>query len=353
MSLFTPLILRGVTFRNRIGISPMCMYSSENGFANDWHLAHLGARAIGGAGMVMAEATAVVPEGRITPRDLGLWDDAHTEPLARVARFIESQGAVSAIQLAHAGRKAGTYWPWSGKSGSVPIEEGGWETVGPTPVAFSERLTAPREMTQADIDGVVQAWADATRRSREAGFRVVEIHAAHGYLLHQFLSPLSNDRTDGYGGSYENRTRLVREVTQAVRKEWPDELPLFLRVSASDWVEGGWDIDQTVRLSQELKPMGIDLVDCSSGGATMTAQIPAEPGYQVPFAAAVRQAGVPSAAVGLITDPHQADAIVAEGKADMVLLARASLRDPHWPHRAAKALGVHIPWPDQYDRARD
>jgi 2,4-dienoyl-CoA reductase-like NADH-dependent reductase (Old Yellow Enzyme family) len=349
--LFQPLTLRSVTLRNRIGISPMCMYSSIDGYANDWHLMHLGVRAAGGAGIVIAEATAVQPEGRITANDLGIWKDDHIPALKRVADFVREYGAVPAIQLAHAGRKAGSRRPWQ-RSYGAPLDDTTWQTLAPSAVAFSETSPTPREMTRDDIEATVRAFAEATRRSLEAGFSVVEIHAAHGYLLHQFLSPLSNHRTDEYGGSFEGRTRLVREVVRATREVWPAELPLFLRVSATDYVEGGWTLEDTVRLSQELLPLGVDLVDCSSGGAVPGASIPVGPGYQVPFAQAVREAGVPSAAVGLITEPAQAEAIVAEGKADLVLLARASLRDPHWPLRAAAELGGEVEWAGQYERAK-
>ncbi|MGV3618726.1 MAG: NADH:flavin oxidoreductase/NADH oxidase [Fimbriimonas sp.] len=350
--LFSPLTLRGVTFRNRVGIAPMCMYSSIDGYATDFHLMHLGARAVGGAGVVIAEATAVTAEGRISGNDLGIWSDDHVPGLRRVAQFVEAQGAVAAIQLAHAGRKAGTLRPWE-RPNQVPKDPGGWEPVGPSAIPFNERHRTPRELDEAGIAEVVAAFGAATRRSREAGFRVVEIHAAHGYLLHQFLSPLSNHRTDGYGGSFENRTRIVREVLAAVRAEWPDELPVFVRFSATDYVEGGWDLEQTVRLAQELQPLGVDLADLSSGGAVPAAPPSVGPGYQVPFAAAVKAAGVPSAAVGLITEPEQAEEIVATGQADMVLLARASLREPHWPLRAAKVLGGEVEWAGQYERARD
>lgn len=330
----------------------MCMYSSVEGYANDWHLMHLGSRAAGGAGMVMAEATSVVPEGRITANDLGIWSDDHVLGLRRVAEFIEAQGAAPAIQLAHAGRKAGSKRPWD-RPNQAPIDDSNWETVAPSPVSFSEKLSVPRELSVDEISGIVDAFQAGARRSLDAGFRMVEIHAAHGYLLHQFLSPLSNLRTDEFGGSYDGRTKIVREVVIAIRKVWPAELPLLIRFSATDYVEGGWDLEQTVRLSQELAGLGVDLVDCSSGGAVpaLGSTVPVGPGYQVPFAAAVKAAGVPSAAVGLITEPAQAETIIATGQADMALLARASLRDPHWPIHAAKVLGAPIPWPGQYERA--
>lgn len=350
--LFSPLKLRDVTLRNRIGISPMCMYSSTEGFANDWHLMHLGSRAAGGAAIVIAEATAVVPQGRITANDLGIWSDDHVAGLRKVTEFVEAQGAVAAIQLAHAGRKAGSRRPWD-RPGQVPLDASRWEPVGPTAEAFSEKTAVPEELSLAGIEAILQAFREGARRALLAGFRAVEIHAAHGYLLHQFLSPLSNKRSDVYGGDFAGRTRIVREVVNAIRTEWPPELPLLIRVSATDYVEGGWDLAQTVQLSKELVPLGVDLVDCSSGGAVpaLGSTVPVGPGYQVPFAVAVRNAGIPSAAVGLITDPAQAETIIATGQADLVLLGRESLRDPHWPIRAAKALGAEVPWPGQYERA--
>jgi 2,4-dienoyl-CoA reductase-like NADH-dependent reductase (Old Yellow Enzyme family) len=351
--LFDPVALRGLTLRNRVAVSPMCQYSSDDGFANDWHLVHLGARAVGGAGLVLLEATAVVPEGRISPRDLGLWDDAHVDGLARVVRFIDAQGSVAGIQLAHAGRKASTQVPWLGRA-AVPPAEGGWEVVAPSAVPFSAEYPRPRAMDADEVRGVVAAFADAARRARRAGFRVVELHAAHGYLLHEFLSPLSNRRTDAYGGSFDNRARLTLEVAEAVRAEWPAELPLFARVSATDWAEGGWDEAETVELARRLRALGVDLVDCSTGGLVSGTRIPVGPGYQVRFAERVRrEAGVATGAVGLITTPEQADAVVRDGQADLVLLARQLLRDPHWPLRAAKALGTPMPWPVQYERAAD
>ncbi len=350
--LFDPLTIRGVTFPNRIFVSPMCEYSSSDGFANDWHLVHLGGRAVGGAGLVFTEATAVAPEGRISPEDLGIWKDAHIEMLARIVRFMHEQGSVSGIQLAHAGRKASTYRPWSG-SGEVPAPQGGWpDVLAPTAVKFSENYPQPREMSHADIERVTNAFAKAAERALTAGFRVVEIHAAHGYLLHEFLSPLSNTRTDNYGGSFENRTRLLREATTAVRRVWPDALPLFVRISATDWTEGGWDIEQSVELARQLKPLGVDFIDCSSGGNVATAKIPLGPGYQVPFAERVRKgADILTGAVGLITEAAQAEQIVASGQADAVLIARELLRDPYFPMRAAGELGQEITWPAQYLRA--
>jgi 2,4-dienoyl-CoA reductase-like NADH-dependent reductase (Old Yellow Enzyme family) len=352
MHLFEPLRLRGVTLRNRIGVSPMCQYSSVDGFSSDWHLVHLGARAVGGAGLVLTEAAAVLPEGRISPHDLGLWKDEHVAGLARIAAFVRAQGAAPGVQLAHAGRKASVRRPWEG-GGPLPPGEGGWVPVGPSGAPFSPEHTTPAPLDAAGLAAVVEAFAAAAARALAAGFEVVEVHAAHGYLLHELLSPLVNDRRDGYGGSFEGRTRLLREVVEAVRRVWPERLPLLVRVSASDWVEGGWTPDDTVELARALVPLGVDLLDCSSGGAVPRVKIPVEPGYQVPFAARVRrEAGLASAAVGMITEPAQADAIVREGQADLVLLARELLRDPHWPLRAARALGHDVAWPAQYDQAK-
>jgi len=351
--LYDLLTLRGVTFRNRIGVSPMCQYSSEDGFASDWHLVHLGSRAVGGAGLVMAEATAVTPDARISPFDLGLWSDAHIPMLARITTFIDAHGAVPGIQLAHAGRKASTSVPWAGE-GPVAEADGGWSPIwAPSPIAFTDGWQVPRELSPAGIGDVVAAFAAAARRACDAGFRVIEIHAAHGYLLHEFLSPLSNHRTDAYGGSFENRTRIVREVVEAVRREWPERYPLFVRISATDWTEGGWDLEQSIGLARLLRRLGVDLIDCSSGGNVRGAKIPLGPGYQVPFAERVRrEAEIATAAVGLITEPAQADAIVVEGQADLVLLARQLLREPHFPLHAARTLGQDGPWPKQYLRAR-
>jgi 2,4-dienoyl-CoA reductase-like NADH-dependent reductase (Old Yellow Enzyme family) len=352
--LFEPLTLRSVTLRNRIGVSPMCQYSSEDGFATDWHLVHLGARATGGAGLVMMEATAVTPEGRITPADAGIWSDAHIDALRRVTRYIEEQGAVPAIQIAHAGRKASHQSPWLGGA-DLPPAQGGWETVGPSAIAFSDKMRPPRALTKAEIEAHVRAFADGARRAKAAGFKLIEIHAAHGYLLHSFLSPLSNKRTDEYGGDFERRTRFLLETVHAVRAAIGDELPLAVRLSATDWVEGGWTGEDTVALARLLKAASVDLVDCSTGGNVADAKIPVAPGYQVPFADAVRnEAGVASAAVGLITEAKQAEAIVREGRADVVLLARELLRDPYWPLQAALELGVkgaEFPVPKQYKRA--
>lgn len=357
--LFTPITLRSISMRNRIGVAPMCQYSSVDGFANDWHLVHLGSRAVGGVGLVIAEATAVLPEGRISPHDLGIWDDAHVDGLARVAGFIREQGSVPAIQLAHAGRKASVRRPWDGP-GPVPSEQGGWVTVGPSAVPFGEH-PAPLALDQGGIERVIDAFKAAARRAHRAGFQAVEIHAAHGYLLHEFLSPVSNHRTDAYGGSFENRTRLLLEVVEAVRQVWPDELPLFVRVSATDWLEEqesrmaeSWTADQTVALARELARRGVDVIDASSGGIQAGITVPAAPGYQVPYAARIRaEAGIPSAAVGLITEPEQAESILRNGQADIILLGRELLRNPYWPLQAAEALGAHIDyWPPQYLRSR-
>ena len=349
--LFSPLQLRSVSFRNRIGVSPMCQYSSHDGFATDWHLVHLGSRAQGGAGLVIAEASAVLAEGRISSGDLGIWKDAHIPALERIVEFIHDQGALAAIQLAHAGRKASMSVPFAGERLLAP-SEGGWQPVAPSALAFSADYALPQALDAAGIANVVEAFAGAARRAFKAGFDVVEIHAAHGYLLHQFLSPLANLRTDAYGGSFENRVRLALEVVDAVRAVWPAKLPLFVRISATDWAEGGWSIDESVQLAGLLREHGVDLVDVSSGGQIPNARIPVGPGFQVQFAARIRrEAGIPTAAVGLITDPEQADTIVAQGEADLVLLAREMLRDPYWPLHAAAALGEPASWPEQYLRA--
>jgi 2,4-dienoyl-CoA reductase-like NADH-dependent reductase (Old Yellow Enzyme family) len=350
--LFSSLKLRGVTFRNRVFVSPMCQYSSNDGLPTDWHLVHLGSRAVGGAALVMVEATAVCPEGRISPFDSGLWSDQHAKAFRRITAFVKEQGAVPGVQLAHAGRKASTRRPWQG-GGPVATEEGGWQTVAPSPLPFAEGYPAPRELTVAEIEGIRGYFAAAARRAVEAGFEVVELHMAHGYLLHQFLSPLTNKRTDGYGGSSENRMRVPLEVAREVRGAWPEHLPLFVRISATDWVEGGWNLEGSVELARSFKDAGVDLVDCSSGGIVPGARVPLGPGYQTPFAAAIRrEAGIATGAVGMITQPVQAEQIVATGQADAVLLAREMLRDPYWPLRAAHALDAEAPWPAQYLRAK-
>lgn len=352
-ALFEPLSLRGVTFPNRIAVSPMCQYMALEGCASEWHLVHYGGLAQGGAGLVLLEATAVRPEGRISPADLGLWEDEQTAGLAQVAAFVAGQGSVPGIQLAHAGRKASVAPPWEGRNGTLGAAEGGWPVIGPSPIPFDTGYAEPAAMTEEDLADLVQAFARATGRAAEAGFQVVEIHAAHGYLLHQFLSPLSNQRMDGYGGDFEGRTRLLREVVAAVRECWPEELPLLVRLSATDWADGAcWDVDQSIRLARLLGEMGVDLVDVSSGGMLPAAAIPVRPDYQVPFAARIRaEAEIPTAAVGLITEAAQAEAIVAHGQADLVLLGRELLRHPRWPLAAASQLGAQVPWPLPYARA--
>src|SRR5271157_3809219 len=350
-NLFTPLTVRGVTFRNRIAVSPMCQYSSVDGLDSDWHLVHLGSRAVGGAGLVMTEATAVEARGRISPSDAGIWKDEHIAPLARIARFLRDHGAVAGIQLAHAGRKASTRRPWEG-GGSIPEPAGGWPTVAPSAVPFQPQDPAPAELSHSEMRSIVDAFVAAEQRALRAGFQVVEIHAAHGYLIHEFLSPLSNRRTDEYGGAFENRIRFALEVVQAVRGAWPLNLPLFLRISATDWVEGGWTPGESVELARRVQSLGVDLIDCSSGGSAANAKVPLAPLYQVPFAERIRrEAGILTGAVGLITTPRQADEIIRSQKADLVLLAREFLRDPYFPLHAASALGAEAAPPVQYLRA--
>jgi 2,4-dienoyl-CoA reductase-like NADH-dependent reductase (Old Yellow Enzyme family) len=352
--LFEPLTLRGTTFRNRAWLSPMCQYScfARDGVPTDWHLSHLGARAAGGFGLVLTEAAAVSPEGRISPEDAGLWDDAQQEAWSRITRHLRDLGAVPGVQLAHAGRKGSTWSPFSGRDGSVPEAEGGWTTVAPSAVAF-EGYATPHELTVEEIAGVVADFRASAARADAAGFEVVEVHAAHGYLLHEFLSPLSNTRTDAYGGSFEGRSRVVVEVVDAVREVWPQDKPLLVRFSATDWTEGGWDTGETARLAGLLADHGVDLVDVSTGGNVL-ADIPAGPGYQVRHARRVREEGkVPVGAVGLITDPLQAETVLVDGAADVVLLARAAIREPSWPLRAAHELHVapeDAPYPQQYAR---
>ena len=350
--LFDTLALRDVTLKNRIAVSPMCQYSSVDGFANDWHFVHLGSRAVGGAALVFTEATAVLPEGRISPQDLGIWCDAHVEPLARIVHFLHQQGSEAGMQLAHAGRKASTRRPWEG-AGKLTEDEGGWTKVmAPSAIPFASNYPEPRELTGDGIREITEAFAGAAGRALEAGFRVLEIHAAHGYLLQEFLSPLSNHRQDQYGGALENRTRLLREVVGAIRARWPEKLPLLVRISSTDWHEGGWDLEQSVELARQLKPLGVDLIDCSSGGNLAAARIPFSPGYQTPFAARIRcAAGIPTGAVGLITSAAQADHIIGTGQADLVIMARELLRDPYFPLRAARKLGRKTSWPAQYLRA--
>ena len=351
--LFSPLQIKSITLKNRIAISPMCQYSSADGFANDWHLAHLGSRATGGAALIIQEATAVSPEGRISPSDMGLWKDEHIEKLKSINTFIVSQNAVPAIQLAHAGRKASVSEPWNGNK-KLNDAEGGWQTVAPSAIPYhDDEPFKPVALDKLGIQKVISDFKAATKRAVQAGFQVVEIHAAHGYLLHQFLSPLSNNRTDEYGGSFENRIRLTLEVLESVQSEWPENLPLFVRISATDWADGGWNIEESVQLSKILKERGVDLIDVSSGGLVSHQKIPVEPSYQVPFAEKIKQeTGILTGAVGLITNAKQAEAIIMDEKADLVLFARASLRDPNLPLHFAASLGVDIAWPKQYDRAK-
>ena len=352
--LFAPFTLRSVTLRNRVGVSPMCQYSAADGLANDWHLVHYGSRAIGGAGLVMVEATGISPDGRITPGCMGLWSEAHIEPLARVAGLVKKHGAVPGIQIGHAGRKASAALPWNGGA-HLSEAQGGWLTIAPSALAFGGDLPkVPHAMTETDILRVRNDFVATAKRALAAGFQWLELHAAHGYLLNEFLSPLTNRRTDQYGGSFENRTRLLRDTARSVRTIWPDHLPLAVRISAIDWMEGGWDIGQSIELAKLLKAEGVDLIDCSSGGLVPDAKIKVEPGYQVPFAEQVRHgANIATAAVGFITEAKQADDIITQGKADIVLLARQFLRDPYWPAHAAKALGHadRVPPPNQYARA--
>jgi 2,4-dienoyl-CoA reductase-like NADH-dependent reductase (Old Yellow Enzyme family) len=355
--LFSPLQIGSLTLSNRIVVSPMCEYSSEDGFASDWHLVHLGSRAVGGAGLVFTEATAVVPEGRISPQDLGLWKDEHIATLARITAFLHSQGAHAGIQLAHAGRKASTYRPWSGE-GVIGPENGGWANVlAPSAIPFAPNYPQPQELDRAGIAAITQAFRTAAVRADKAGFDIIEIHAAHGYLLHEFLSPISNRRSDEYGGSFENRTRLLLEIVAAVREVWSSERPLFVRISATDWVEksgaeGGWDLPQSVQLAALLRNRGVDLIDVSSGGNVLGAAMTLGPGYQTPFSEAIRtQTGILTGTVGLITDPAQAAHILRTGQADLVFIAREFLRDPYWPLHAATALGESASWPVQYLRA--
>jgi 2,4-dienoyl-CoA reductase-like NADH-dependent reductase (Old Yellow Enzyme family) len=352
MSLFAPLSIRDLRLRNRIAVSPMCQYCSTDGLVNDWHFVHLGSRAVGGAALVMTEASAIVPEGRISPKDLGIWKDDHIEGLARIAHFLAQHGAVPGMQIAHAGRKASTAEPWRGGH-ALEEGDGGWRPIyGPSPIPFDGKSPVPQELTLDQIARLVECFAAAADRVLQAGFQVLELHAAHGYLLHEFLSPLANRRNDIYGGSFEGRIRLICEVAGAVRKRWPERLPLFVRLSCVDWVEGGWTLEDTVALARRLKALGVDLIDCSSGAIVPGITIPLGAGYQVPFAERVRQeAQIMTGAVGLITAPAQADTIIRSGQADLVLLARQMLRDPYWPLRAARELGQEAPRPNQYLRA--
>lgn len=350
--LFTPLQIRSLTLRNRIFVAPMCQYSCHDGLPDDWHLVHLGSRAVGGAALVMAEATAVTAEGRISPGDCGLWNDAQAEAYAPITRFIKKQGAVPAIQLGHAGRKASVQPPWLG-GGAIAVTDGGWQTCAPSPIPFCPDSSEPRELTADNLERICTSFAESARRALQAGFQVVEVHMAHGYLLHQFLSPLSNRRDDNYGGSLENRMRFPLQVARRVRELWPQNLPVLVRISATDWVDGGWDLDQSVELCRQLKEIGIDLIDCSSAGLVPDAVIPVGPGFQVPLAAKIRrEVGIVTGTVGLITAPVQAEQIVATGLADVVFLARELLRDPYWPMRAAQVLKAEHVWPVQYERAK-
>jgi 2,4-dienoyl-CoA reductase-like NADH-dependent reductase (Old Yellow Enzyme family) len=352
-SLIDPIKIRGISLRSRIALAPMCQYSAIDGQANDWHLVHLGSRAVGGAALVMAEATAVARIGRITPGDLGIWDDAHIAPLARIARFIESHGAVPGIQLAHAGRKGTKDAPWRG-SGLLPPNEGGWQVVGASPFPFDEKWATPTELDARGIDGVVAAFEAAARRALAAGFKIIEIHSAHGYLFHQFLSPISNRRNDDYGGSLENRARLLTRVVARIRAAIPNDMPLFVRISATDWIDGepSWDVDQSVALARLVKGAGVDLIDTSSGGSALRQKPQIGKAYQAPFARQIRaEAGIMTGAVGLITEPEQANQLIAESYADLVFIGRAFLRDPYWGLHAQQALGAKVHWPDQYGYA--
>lgn len=352
IDLLSPLTVEGVTFRNRIAVSPMCQYWAKKGVASDWHLVHLGSRAVGGAGLVMVEATAVSPEGRITPGDLGIWDDHHIEPLARIVRFLESQNTVPGIQLAHAGRKGSCAPPFDGGGQLGPGEQGGWPVFAPSPKPFRDTDAPPIDMTHHQIDQVIESFVMATRRALEAGFQIIELHMAHGYLLHSFLSPLSNTRTDHYGGSLENRFRLPLQVVTAVKAKLPSWSPLFVKISATDWVEGGWDLEQSVSFGKALCKSGVKMIDASSGGLVPYAKIPTSRNYQVPFAATIRrESGTGTAAVGLISDPHQANEIITSGSADLVFIGRESLRDPYWPIHAHQVLRGEAHWPTPYGYA--
>lgn len=350
--LFTPLKIKSVEIKNRITVSSMCMYSSIEGYANNWHLVHLGSRAVGGAGLVMTEATAVSPEGRISPDDLGIWKDEHIPKLKEIADFVEGQDSCLGIQLAHAGRKASNLSPWKGRK-NIPPADGGWQTVAPNDLKFSESDTLPKALDKAGIQKVIDDFKSAAQRALQAGFKVAEIHAAHGYLIHQFLSPLSNKRNDEYGGSFENRIRLLMEITDAINEVWPKTLPLFMRISASDWVDGGWDLEQTVELAKLLKTKGVDLIDCSSGGLLPDVKIPVEKGYQVHFAEKIKkETGMMTGAVGLITKANEAEEILQQNRADLILIAREMLRNPYFPMYAAHELNYDLKWPNQYERGK-
>lgn len=351
-NLFSPLKIKNIELKNRIIVSPMCQYSSEDGFANDWHLVHLGSRAVGGAALVITEATAVSPEGRISPKDLGIWKDEHIPFLKRITTFIEQQGSIPGIQLAHAGRKSSQLPPWEG-SKEISIADGGWQTIAPSAVAFKEGMIVPQEMSVPEIKATVQQFRDAALRAKKAGFRVIELHGAHGYLINEFLSPESNKRTDEYGGSFDNRMRFLYEIIESVRTVWPEENPLFLRISATDWKDGAWTVDDSIHLAEILRSKTIDLIDCSTGGNVSGVKIPLKPLYQVEFAESIKKAaGILTGAVGLITTPEEAYDIIEANKADVVLLAREMLRDPYFPLHAATKLRAEVAWPLQYERAK-
>jgi len=351
--LFSPLKLRDLTIPNRIFVSPMCQYSSSNGKPNNWHFVHYGSRAVGGAGLVITEAMAITPDGRISPDDLGIWNSEHAEAYIPLVDFIKAHGSTAGIQLAHAGRKAATAAPWLGGKPLAP-DNRGWQPLAPSPIPFAPGHQTPREATADDLNKIIRQFTEATRHALTAGFQVVELHAAHGYLLHQFLSPLTNQRSDEFGGSLENRMRFPLQVASAVRKTWPDNLPMFVRISATDWVEGGWDVEQSIEFCRQLKQLGVDLIDCSSGGLVADAVIPVKPGFQVPFATEIKnKLNIATGAVGLITDPEQAEQIIATEQADAVLLGRKLLSDPYWPLHAAQTLGANHLWPVQYERAKN
>lgn len=350
--LFSPLEIKSITLKNRITVSPMCQYSSEDGFANDWHLVHLGSRAVGGAGLIISEATAVSPEGRISPQDLGIWKDEHIEKLVQITSFLSHHGTVPGIQLAHAGRKASTATPWLGR-GKINPENGGWQTVAPSAIAFSDTYPLPLALDQEGIDKVILDFTNAAKRALVAGFKVLEIHAAHGYLVHQFLSPLSNQRTDHYGGSFDNRVRLLLQILDSIKNVWPSDLPIFVRISATDWAEGGWDISESVKLSLQLKERGVDLIDVSTGGLVAHQKIPVGPGYQLPFASRIKkETGILTGTVGLITNAAQSETILVNGDADLILMAREILRNPYYPLQASNELHADAAWPVQYERSK-
>jgi len=350
--LFSPLEIKSIKLKNRITVSPMCQYSSVDGFANDWHLVHLGSRAVGGAGLIISEATAVSPEARISPQDLGIWEDDHIEKLAQITSFISQHGTVPGIQLSHAGRKASTATPWLGR-GKVKAEDGGWQPVAPSAIAFSDSYPMPVALDQEGIDKVILDFTNAAKRALDAGFKVVEIHAAHGYLIHQFLSPLSNQRTDSYGGSFENRIRFLLQIIDSVKKVWPSDLPIFVRISATDWAEGGWTIEESVKLALQLKEEKVDLIDVSTGGLASHQKIPVGPAYQLPFASRIKkETGMLTGTVGLITNSAQSETILVNEDADMIIMAREILRNPYFPLQAAKELHDEVEWPIQYERSK-